>query len=86
MAKREHKLMDDILKVSFPLPTVGLVSQTDLTKGAALKKVLGQSETDIILGRKPLSSWDSAVKTWLAGGGTQIGHEYEDAYAKSGRG
>jgi putative aldouronate transport system substrate-binding protein len=80
-ARDEYEYLANVMKSSLPLPTVGLVSDTDLTKGAALDKVIGQTESDIILGHKPLSSWDSAVKTWKAGGGDAIAQEYAKAYA-----
>jgi putative aldouronate transport system substrate-binding protein len=83
MAKAEHEIMSKLLEVSEPLPTVGLSSETDLTKGTALAKPLSQLQMDIILGRKKISEWDSAVKTWLSKGGSKIAQEYEASCAAS---
>jgi putative aldouronate transport system substrate-binding protein len=74
------------MKVTEPLPTVGLVSETALTKAASLTKPVNDMVTDIIVGRKKLSEWDGVVKTYLSGGGSQINQEYSEAYAKANGG
>jgi putative aldouronate transport system substrate-binding protein len=71
------------MKSSLPLPTVGLTSETEMAKGASLNKAISNAYTDVVLGRKSLSDWDGAVKTWQSGGGSKIAEEYEKAYAES---
>jgi putative aldouronate transport system substrate-binding protein len=81
--RAEYAYLVDLMKSTEPMPTVGLISNTDLSQGSSLEKAISQAQTDIILGHKPLSSWDAAVKTWLSKGGDKIGQEYEAAYANS---
>jgi putative aldouronate transport system substrate-binding protein len=64
-------------------PTVGLTSNTELNKGAALVKALTDLQGDIIQGRKPLSAWDDGVRTWRQQGGDQIRSEYETSYEEA---
>jgi putative aldouronate transport system substrate-binding protein len=82
LARSMHDGLAKLMKVSAPLPTAGLVSETNQNKGASLAKVLTNVQNDIIYGRKNLSDWDGAVKTWLSNGGTAMGHEYEEALAE----
>jgi putative aldouronate transport system substrate-binding protein len=80
VVKAEYEGFVDLMKVSLPFPTAGLVSQTFQDKAAVINKNINSVQQDIIMDRKPLSAWDGAVKDWLAGGGAQMGHEYEQAY------
>jgi len=68
-------------KIAMTDPTVGLYSATALGPGVALANALSDTTDSIVQGRKSLSQWDSAVKTWQTGGGNAIRGEYEKAYA-----
>jgi len=68
------------MKEPAPLPAVGLYSEAALASGAATTR-LTDLRTRIEIGRKPLSAWDSGVKTWLASAGNQIAKEHSEAYA-----
>jgi putative aldouronate transport system substrate-binding protein len=56
---------------------VGLYSATDSDKGPTLQKPLDDARRDVITGRKPLSGWDEAVRSWRKAGGDQIAQEYQ---------
>jgi putative aldouronate transport system substrate-binding protein len=81
VVKTDYEYLQRLMKVSDPLPTVGLTSPTSLTKNASISKAINGVRNDIIVGRKPLSSWDAAVKTYNSSGGAQIAKEYSEAYA-----
>jgi putative aldouronate transport system substrate-binding protein len=78
-----HSLETALMKSAIPNPAVGLRSETQQEKGGVIGKPLDDLTTDIVVGRKPLSAWDGAVKSWLSAGGAQITHEYEEAYEES---
>lgn len=60
-------------------PSVGLVSHTQITKGAALAQPVTDGTTDIIAGRRPLSDWDGLIHDYFANGGEQIRNEFMQA-------
>lgn len=78
--KKEHDLH---LKISSQLldnPTVGLYSDTALSKSGLLSKAITDAQNSILRGQKPLSSWDDTVAQWRRNGGDQIRTEYEKAF------
>jgi putative aldouronate transport system substrate-binding protein len=60
-------------------PTLGFYSATNYAKGAAAYQTASDGINDIILGRQPMSAYDSIVKTWAAAAGDQIRKEYTQA-------
>jgi putative aldouronate transport system substrate-binding protein len=66
-----------IIPTSVKDPTVALFSETFSRSGAVLAQHLTDAMNDILTGRKPVSSWDSAVSTWRSSGGDKIRAEYE---------
>lgn len=83
IAKAEYDSEALGMRTAVALPTVGLVSDTDQNKGAALTKQMKDLQADIIQGRKPLSAWDDGVRTWKTNGGDTIRAEYEEALAQA---
>lgn len=79
VTERQYNYLGELMGSTVPLPTVGLFSGTELSKGLTLGKKLQDLRTDIITGRKSLSEWDSAVSEWRSGGGDKIKQEYADA-------
>ncbi|PCC37890.1 hypothetical protein CIK66_16980 [Brachybacterium alimentarium] len=63
-------------------PVEGLYSQTQSRDGRQIGSALGDIETDILQGRKPVSAWADAVATWKKGGGDAIRDEYQQALAE----
>jgi len=72
----------EIMKNPAPLVTDGLYSATVTTKGAAANTAITNVMNDIIMGRKKVSDWDAAVKTWRNNGGDQVRAEYEKAFSQ----
>lgn len=63
-------------------PVEGLFSETQSRKGRQIGTTLGDLETDILQGRKPVSAWTKGVETWKKGGGDAIRDEYQKALAE----
>jgi putative aldouronate transport system substrate-binding protein len=62
-------------------PTVTLFSETESRKGGQIGGALGDIESDILLGRKPVSAWSDAVERWKRDGGDQMRDEFTEALA-----
>lgn len=62
-------------------PAYGLYSPTRSEEGPALENEILAVSLDIVAGRKPVSDWEGAVKTYMDGGGTQMCEELGEAYA-----
>jgi putative aldouronate transport system substrate-binding protein len=67
-------------------PAEGLYSQTQGSKGAQLSTLITNAVNDVVLGRKPLSSWSETVKTWRSSGGDAMRKELEKAFAQRSKG
>jgi putative aldouronate transport system substrate-binding protein len=67
-------------------PVVGLYSATGARQAASLNQKVGDGLNDIIFGRSDVSTLDTLVRDWRAGGGDTIRGEYEAALqaAKAG--
>jgi putative aldouronate transport system substrate-binding protein len=83
VAKRQHEVQEQVMPTAVANPTEGLVSATQLKSGAAIQKKIHDVMADIITARKPLSTWDDAVKQWKSGGGDAMRQEYEAAFAET---
>jgi len=70
-----------VTEKSFVDPTNGLYSESASQQWSALQTGLQSTETDIMLGRRPVSDWAAAVEDFLSGGGNQIIEEYKAAHA-----
>lgn len=75
----QYDYLKKVMVHTTPDPTLGLYSETALGEGVAATKVLTDLESDIIQGRKPVSSWDGAVKAWKKKAGDKMAKEYEQA-------
>lgn len=56
------KIIDEKAKISVGKIDAGLYSETDQKVGAELRKKIQDVKTQIILGKRPLSDWDSFVE------------------------
>jgi putative aldouronate transport system substrate-binding protein len=79
VTKDQHAFQEKFLAMSVADPTLPLYSQTATTAGASLDKAINDAQSAILQGRKPVSSWDDAVKKWKQGGGDKIRDEYQAA-------
>lgn len=59
----------------------GLYSDTQSSKGSQIDGSLWDLETQILLGKQPVSAWGDAIATWRKGGGDKVRSEYEQAFA-----
>ena len=67
-------------------PVEGLFSETASRKGRQIGSTLGDLETDILQGRKPVSDWAKGVETWKKGGGDAMRDEFQQALAEKADG
>ncbi|MET9021484.1 extracellular solute-binding protein [Actinopolymorpha sp. NPDC004070] len=85
-AAEDAVLAQDVLKkavrMSVPDPTLGLVSNLAISRGAALTQYNSDRQTGIVTGREPLRSLAEWRKGWRERGGDQIRSEYEEALAR----
>ncbi|MGC5170073.1 extracellular solute-binding protein [Microbacterium sp. DT81.1] len=81
--ERQFEYQEQALELQGGDPTAGLYSEADATKSTQLTTKAGEARADIVLGRKPVSSWKEFVAYWKANGGDQIRKEYEKAFEKA---
>jgi putative aldouronate transport system substrate-binding protein len=62
-------------------PSFGQVSNTNFSKGFTLQQAVDDTLVDIVVGRRPLSDYDSMVSDWLKNGGEAMRGEYQDSIA-----
>jgi len=82
-AKTASEAEKRLLPYGVPDATAGLISQTQVSKGAVLAQPVTDATSGIILGRQPLSDWDGLVQTWVKNGGDQMRKEFMDALQAS---
>jgi putative aldouronate transport system substrate-binding protein len=83
MAKDQFEAEKKVIPTAVKNPVEGLYSETQSRKGNQIGSTLSDLETDIIQGRKPVSAWVDAVKTWKKNGGDKMRDEYEKALAEA---
>jgi putative aldouronate transport system substrate-binding protein len=83
IVKNSWELQKAVHPVAVFDASVGLFSDTALTKGPQLDKAISSVRDDIVQGRKTVDEWDAAVKTWRSGGGDDIRSELEASYAQA---
>ncbi|CAG7652506.1 extracellular solute-binding protein [Paenibacillus allorhizosphaerae] len=71
------KLIENISKTYSTMkyyknPALTVVSETDLAKGAELKKYLLDEQSKMIAGQRPISDWNKMVDEWKSKGGEQL--------------
>lgn len=81
ITKRAYAYMKAAAEVGDPLPTAGLYSDTDSTKGVTWSKEITATIADIIQGRKAVSDWEAMVKRWRTDCGDRIAGEYAESHA-----
>jgi putative aldouronate transport system substrate-binding protein len=80
-AKGSHEAQQIIIPAGLEDPTLGFLSPTAVGRGAAAMTVWSDGMRDVILGRKPISDYDTIVKEWKSNVGDTIRKEYADAMA-----
>jgi putative aldouronate transport system substrate-binding protein len=84
VVRKEYGHQRKLLTTAVPDPTLGLVSQTQTTKGSQLDTAIGQAQNDIMQGKRPVSDWDAVLKDWRSSGGDRIRAELEKALQERG--
>lgn len=64
-------------------PSYGLYSEANSEQTRIIRGPLTDLQTLILQGKKPVSDWDAAVKTWRESGGDKIRSEFEGAFANA---
>jgi putative aldouronate transport system substrate-binding protein len=64
-------------------PTIGLYSETDANKSAALNLAMYDGINDIMLGRRPANDLAQLISSWRNAGGDRIRDEYQQAAHKA---
>lgn len=82
--KAMHAYASDVLVSGLPDAALGLYSESLVTTGASLGTQMKDAQTEIIVGRKPVSSWDDAVKEWKSTTGDAQRKDYEEALQQQG--
>lgn len=77
-----HQLQQELIADGVPLPTVGLVSPTQTSKGAALDRAVNDVVSDIVQGRRSITDLDTEARRWRTNGGDQIAEELQAAKAQ----
>jgi putative aldouronate transport system substrate-binding protein len=80
--RKSYEYQKSIIPTSVRDPSVGLYSDTWSRKQGQLGQLINDAQQDILSGRKPVSSWDDAVKTWKTTGGDAVRKEFEEAFAR----
>lgn len=63
--------------------STGLYSDTATESSVDLGTIITDAQGAILQGRKPLSTWDDAVKSWRSKGGDTVRKELEQAYERA---
>jgi putative aldouronate transport system substrate-binding protein len=82
--QNQHKVQEAIADRLVYDASYGLYSETGSKKWSQLTDALTDVENQIVQGKKPVSDWASAVKTFLSSGGEKIRGELQDAFATAG--
>jgi putative aldouronate transport system substrate-binding protein len=66
----------NLLKIGIQNPTLGLFSQTAVTKGGVLISLINDRVARIVDGTYPLSAVSDLISSWKSQGGAQIAKDY----------
>ncbi|MFC7624156.1 extracellular solute-binding protein [Microlunatus sp. GCM10028923] len=79
--EKQQKIQQKIAPRLVANASYGLYSDTMSKKGAIIDGPLNDLSTQIVLGKQPVSAWETGVKDWLAAGGEDIRSELQQAHA-----
>jgi putative aldouronate transport system substrate-binding protein len=78
--RKQHAIQEKLAPRLVYDASYGLYSDTVSKDGPRLAKVMTDLENQIMQGKKPVSDWAPAVKTWLSQGGEKMRSELQQAY------
>ena len=82
--QNQHKIQQKIADRLVYDASYGLYSETLSKQWGQLTGVLTDLEDQIVQGKKQVSEWAPAVKTFLSSGGEKIRGELQDAFTATG--
>jgi putative aldouronate transport system substrate-binding protein len=80
-ARASWEALQAIISVGVNDPTVGYYSPTNYGRGATGNVAWSDGVREIILGRRPMSDYDTLTQTWARDAGDQVRKEFSDAMA-----
>ena len=83
VAEAQFDTQTALVPTAIPNPASALFSETESRKGSQIGSALDSTQTDILEGREPVSSWTDAVERWKRDGGDKIRDELTEAYEQS---
>jgi putative aldouronate transport system substrate-binding protein len=81
--KKEYAYQVKAVPMTVANPADALYSETWSRKRNSLTKLTDDALSDILQGRKDVSTWDETLDRWRKQGGDQVRKEYEEAFAAS---
>lgn len=83
-ADTQHAYQSKEIPTGIKNPTIGLFSNTAVTKNATADAKFSDGVNQIIQGRKPFSGLKDLISTWRSAAGDQMRKEYEEQLQKNG--
>jgi putative aldouronate transport system substrate-binding protein len=81
-SRKSYEYQNSIIPTVVREPSIGLFSDTWSRKQGQLGQIINDAQSDILSGRKPVSSWDDAIRNWKQTGGDKVRTEFEDAFQR----
>lgn len=78
-AMKIQKGFEQVTPGAIPDPSLNLISQTQITKGAQLTQMVADLYRSIVSGREPMSELPNLISKWRQAGGDQMRKEFEAA-------
>ena len=82
--QKQHAIQEKVASRMLYDASYGLYSETASKDWSRITGVLTDLENQIVQGKKPVSDWAPAVKTFLSSGGEKIRGELQDAFTAAG--
>jgi putative aldouronate transport system substrate-binding protein len=80
-ANEAQKQLERVVPVAVADPSIGLVSNTAISKAAALKQLIVDYESGIVTGRRSIQELADLRSRWKSGGGDAMKKEFAASYA-----
>jgi putative aldouronate transport system substrate-binding protein len=81
-SRRSYEYQASIIPTVVRDPSISLFSDTWSRKQGQLGQLINDAQNDIVLGRQPVSHWDTVVRNWKSSGGDDVRREFEEAFAR----
>jgi putative aldouronate transport system substrate-binding protein len=78
-----QKYLEQAAQAWIPNPVQGLISDTDIRQGAAIRQLEDDYQNGIITGRRPMSDLKAWRDAWKKAGGDNIRKEYQESLQRA---